>query len=264
MHTESFFQARKKVCERERERERDLSDDALPNLFGSRIVPCMSDRKALSGRMYVISEKLRNERNAVLSMFLLGGGLFGGGALPLLLLLSQGVGSKSGLLLLLAKVELLVGVRRRLESGSEGGGLGRVGISRRLLDLCRGLVHALQLWLHEFACSLVDGESELVHVEVLLHETVLHAQALFFGLHDPGVQSLALLNQILFFVALDVERRDNFSDGLELGGIFLGLLTRQILLSLLQDEDLEHTLLLFGKLEFSHRCWSRIARPKKN
>merc|ERR1711970_396017 len=58
MHTESFFQARKKVCERERERERDLSDDALPNLFGSRIVPCMSDRKALSGRMYVIREKL--------------------------------------------------------------------------------------------------------------------------------------------------------------------------------------------------------------
>merc|ERR1711970_1484059 len=134
MHTESFFQARKKVCERERERERDLSDDALPNLFGSRIVPCMSDREALSGRMYVISEKLRNERNVVLSMFLLGGGLFGGGglagglggggALSLLLLLSQGVGSKSGLLLLLAKVELLVGVRRRLESGSEGGGLG--------------------------------------------------------------------------------------------------------------------------------------------
>merc|ERR1719394_2093635 len=54
---------------------------------------------------------------------LLGGGLFGGG-------LGGGLGgSASVLLLLLAKVELLVRVRRRLESGAEGSGLGGVGVA---------------------------------------------------------------------------------------------------------------------------------------
>ena len=55
-----------------------------------------------------------------------------------------------------------------------------------------------------------------------------------------------------FFVTLDVERRDDFGDGLEFGGILLRLFTGQVLLSLLQDEDLEHTLLLLGKLELAH------------
>merc|ERR1719283_409258 len=194
---------------------------------------------------------------------LLGGGLVGGAAV-FLLLLAESIGAERRLLLLLAKVELLVGVRRRLESGTEGSGLGRVGVAGRLLDLGGRLVYTLQLRLHEFAGSLVDGESELVHVEVLLHEAVLNAQTLLLSFHDPGVQSLALLDQILFFVTLDVERRDNFGDGLKLGRILLGLLARQILLSLLQNEDLQHTLLLLGKLEFSHGCCLRVARPKKN
>merc|ERR1711862_415105 len=103
----------------------------------------------------------------------------------LLLLLAEGVGAKRRLLLLLAEVELLVGVRRRLESRAESGGLCRVGLSGRLLDLRRGFVDALQLRLHEFASSLVDGECELVHVEVLLDETVLDGQTLLFRFHHP-------------------------------------------------------------------------------
>jgi len=191
---------------------------------------------------------------------LLGGGLFGGGlggrlggsASVLLLLLAQSIGAEGRLLLLLAKVELLVRVRRRLESGAEGSGLGGVGVAGRLLDLGGSLVHALQLRLHEFAGSLVDGESELVHVVILLDEAVLDAETLLLGLHHPRVKHLALLDQILFFVTLDVERRDDFGDGLEFGGILLRLFTGQVLLSLLQDEDLEHTLLLLGKLELAH------------
>jgi len=49
----------------------------------------------------------------------------GGGAISLLLL-AQGISTKGRLLLLLSKVELLVGVGRGLEAGSEGSGLGRV------------------------------------------------------------------------------------------------------------------------------------------
>jgi len=178
----------------------------------------------------------------------LGGRFGGGGAVLLLLLLNR----ESRLLLLLAQVELLVGVRRGLESGTEGGSLGRVGFAGRLLDLSRRLVHTLQLRLHEFASSLVDGESELVHVEVLLDEAVLDAETLLLRLPHPRVQHLALLDQILFFVALDVERRDDFGDGFEFGGILFRLFTSQVLLSLLQDEDLEHTLLLLGQLELAH------------
>merc|ERR1719209_2066487 len=85
----------------------------------------------------------------------LGGRLGGSGAI-FLLLLAQSIGAKSRLLLLLAEVELLVGVRRRLESRSEGGSLGRVCVSGGLLDLRRSLVDALELGLHEFAGSLVD------------------------------------------------------------------------------------------------------------
>jgi len=186
----------------------------------------------------------------------LGGGLGGGGAI-FLLLLAQSIGTESGLLLLLAEVELLVGVRRGLESGSEGGGLGGVGLSGGLLDLGGSLVDTLQLGLHEFAGTLGAGESELVHVEILLDQAVLDEESLLLSLHDPSIKSAALLDQILFFVTLDVERRDEFRDGLILRSVLLGLLAGQILLGLLQDEHLEHALLLLGELELTHVCWSR-------
>ena len=50
----------------------------------------------------------------------------------------------------------------------------------------------------QFASSLVDGECELVHVEVLLDETVLDGQTLLFRFHHPRVQILALVDQILW------------------------------------------------------------------
>merc|ERR1712198_369511 len=101
------------------------------------------------------------------------------------------------------------------ESRSESGGLGRIRLSRRLLEFGLGLVHALQLRLHEFSRCLIHGDGEVVHLRVLGNELVFQSQSLFLRLVDPSVELEQLSLQILFIVAANVEGWHELIDGID-------------------------------------------------